>query len=129
VSFLSATLPGSVHDKTLADHADLHYPKDTTLRSDLGFLGYGPMVREHLQPKKSPDAGTDAGREAHQPQTRAAAVRAEHAMAGIKICRITKDVFRNLAEGLSDRVMNIATGLHNLRRAVTLPEQMLQRLF
>jgi hypothetical protein len=44
-------------------------------------------------------------------------VRAEHAIAGIKICRITKDVFRNLAEGLSDRVMNIATGLHNLRRA------------
>lgn len=43
-------------------------------------------------------------------------VRAEHAIAGIKICRITKDVFRNLAEGLSDRVMNIATALHNLRR-------------
>jgi hypothetical protein len=43
-------------------------------------------------------------------------VRAEHAIAGIKICRITKDVFRNLADGLSDRAMNIATGLHNLRR-------------
>lgn len=44
-------------------------------------------------------------------------VRAEHAIAGIKICRITKDVFRNLAEGLSDLVMSIATGLYNLRRA------------
>jgi hypothetical protein len=43
-------------------------------------------------------------------------VRAEHAIAGIKICRIAKDVFRNLAEGLSDLAMCIATSLHNFRR-------------
>lgn len=54
VSFLSATLPGSVHDKALADHADIHYPPSATLRSDLGFQGYRPEVHEHLQPKKSP---------------------------------------------------------------------------
>lgn len=54
VSFLSQTLPGSVHDKALADHVDIHYPKDATLRSDLGFYGYKPQVRQHLQPKKSP---------------------------------------------------------------------------
>jgi hypothetical protein len=54
VSFLSQTLPGSVHDKALADHVEIRYPKDATLRSDLGFLGYAPAVRAHLQPKKSP---------------------------------------------------------------------------
>ena len=54
VSFLRQTLPGSVHDKALADHAEIRYPKDATLRSDLGLLGYTPDVREHLQPKKSP---------------------------------------------------------------------------
>jgi hypothetical protein len=43
-------------------------------------------------------------------------VRAEHAIAGIKICRITKDEFRNLIEGLSDGAMAIATALHNFRR-------------
>lgn len=53
VSFLSQTLPGSVHDKKLADHANVHYHKQTTRRSDLGLLGYAPAVREHLQPKKS----------------------------------------------------------------------------
>lgn len=53
VSFLSPTLPGSVHDKALADHVQLRYPKGCTLRSDLGFLGYQPPVKEHLQPKKS----------------------------------------------------------------------------
>ncbi len=54
VSYLSPTLPGSVHDKALADHAKIDYPKAATLRSDLGFLGHQPNVREHLQPKKSP---------------------------------------------------------------------------
>ena len=56
VSFLSNTLPGSVHDKKLADHVRIQYPKNATLRSDLGLLGYSPEVREHLQPKKSPRA-------------------------------------------------------------------------
>lgn len=54
VSFLSQTLPGSVHDKKLAAHAAIRYPKEATLRSDLGLQGYEPDVREHLQPKKSP---------------------------------------------------------------------------
>jgi len=58
VSFLSPTLPGAVHDKTLADHVTIRYPSQSTLRSDLGFLGYAPRVREHLQPKKSPRAGS-----------------------------------------------------------------------
>ncbi len=54
VSFLSPTLPGVVHDKALADWVNIHYPPATTLRSDLGFYGYHPRVREHVQPKKSP---------------------------------------------------------------------------
>src|SRR3990172_2835765 len=54
VSYLSPTLPGSVHDKKVADQAEIHYPRHTTLRSDLGFQGYAPPVQAHLQPKKSP---------------------------------------------------------------------------
>lgn len=54
ISFLSKTLPGSVHDKAVADHAAIGFPKWACLRSDLGLLGYAPAVREHLQPKKSP---------------------------------------------------------------------------
>ena len=54
VSFLSQTLPGSVHDKKAADHAAIRYPRNATLRSDLGLQGYAPAVREHLQPKKNP---------------------------------------------------------------------------
>lgn len=42
-------------------------------------------------------------------------MRVEHAIAGIKISRIVKDQFRNTADGLSDAVMVITCGLHNLR--------------
>jgi hypothetical protein len=42
-------------------------------------------------------------------------VRVEHALAGVKRCRIVKDVLRNTAEELSDAVMEAACGLHNLR--------------
>lgn len=39
----------------------------------------------------------------------------EHAIAGVKRCRMVKDVLRLTKQGISDRVMEIACGLHNLR--------------
>lgn len=81
------------------------------------MLGYAPAVREHLQPKKPPRQELTAGEKRHNRKLARTRVRAEHAIAGITICRITKDVFRNYADGLSDLAMSVATGLHNLRRS------------
>ena len=39
----------------------------------------------------------------------------ENVIAGVKRCRIVKDVLRLTTEGLSDLVMEIACGLHNFR--------------
>lgn len=39
----------------------------------------------------------------------------EHVIAGVKRCRIVKDVLRLRRAGISDRVMEVACGLHNLR--------------
>ncbi len=39
----------------------------------------------------------------------------EHVIAGVKRCRIVKDILRLTTEGISDQVMEIACGLHNLR--------------
>jgi hypothetical protein len=39
----------------------------------------------------------------------------EHVIAGVKRCRIVKDVLRLTKKGVSDLVMEIACGLHNLR--------------
>jgi hypothetical protein len=45
----------------------------------------------------------------------------EHVIAGVKRCRIVKDVFRLTTEGVSDLVMEIACGLHNLRVSCRYP--------
>ena len=42
-------------------------------------------------------------------------VRVEHAICGAKRSRIVKDVLRNTKAGISDRVMEVACSLHNLR--------------
>jgi hypothetical protein len=39
----------------------------------------------------------------------------EHIIAGVKRCRIVKDVFRNTKLYFADQVMEIACGLHNFR--------------
>ena len=39
----------------------------------------------------------------------------EKVIAGVKRCRIVKEVLRLTTEGISDLVMEIACGLHNLR--------------
>ena len=39
----------------------------------------------------------------------------EHVIAGVKRCRIVRDVLRLTQEGMSDMVMELACGLHNLR--------------
>jgi hypothetical protein len=39
----------------------------------------------------------------------------ENVMAGVKRCRIVKDVLRLTTDGIADLVMEIACGLHNLR--------------
>jgi len=52
----------------------------------------------------------------------------EHAIAGVKRCRIVKDVLRLTTAGISDRVMEIACGLHNLRVACRHPVPLLDLL-
>lgn len=53
VAFLSATQPGSVHDKTVAEQATIRYPRGTHLEKDLGFAGYQPRGCKLGEPKKS----------------------------------------------------------------------------
>ncbi len=72
-----------------------------------------------LQPKKKPRKA-----ELSEPWKRLNAlvsqvrVGVEHAIAGVKRCRIVADAFRGLREGMVDAVMAGACGLHNLRCAM-----------
>ena len=47
----------------------------------------------------------------------------ENVIAGIKRCRIVKDLLRLTTAGISDVVMEIACGLHNLRVTCRQPQE------
>lgn len=116
VLYLSPTVTGNTHDKALADSCKVEFPPSSVLLQDTGFQGYAPPGVIVLQPKKKPrgKALTFADRWMNHliSQSR---ITVEHVIAGVKRCRIVKDVFRNTREGYDDIVMEIACGLHNHR--------------
>jgi hypothetical protein len=116
VVYLSQTYPGKTHDKKVAEQEAIQYPAHSTLTKDTGFQGYEPLGVWTIQPKKKPK-GKILGTVDQLSNRFIASVRIkiEHVLAGIKRCRIVKEVLRNTKDGFSDLVMQIACGLHNLR--------------
>jgi hypothetical protein len=116
VAYLSPTECGKTHDKKLADASNVVYPRGATLGKDTGFQGYDPRGVITFQPKKKPKGQdlslTERWLNKVVSSTR---VRVENVLAGVKRCRIVKEVFRNTKPGFSDRVMEVACGLHNFR--------------
>ncbi len=118
VVYLGRTAPGSVHDKKLADRSKLRFPADALLVKDTGLQGYEPPGIRTLQPKKKPKGRTLRPYEkAINRLISRARIVVEHAIAGVKRCRIVADTFRNWRRGLVDEVMLAACGLHNLRES------------
>ena len=95
VVYLGPTSAGSVHDKKLADESGLTSPPDALVVKDTGFQAYEPPDTATLQPKKP------RGRELHPIQKTInqviskVRVTVEHAIAGVKRCRVVADLFRN----------------------------------
>lgn len=98
VVYLGATSAGSVHDKKLAPESGLSFPADALVLEDAGFQGGEPPGCATLQPKKKP-----RGRELHPIQKTInqiisrVRVSVEHAIAGVKRCRIVADTLPQLA--------------------------------
>jgi hypothetical protein len=69
-----------------------------------------------FQPQKKPK-GKERSPEQREQNSLISRVRIviEHLIAGMKRCRIVKDVFRNTTAKYDDLVMEIACGLHNFR--------------
>ena len=116
VVYLGPTSAGSVHDKKLADESNLRLPPDARALQDTGFQGYAAAGGRTLQPAKKP-----RGRELYSWQkainklVSQVRVGVEHAICGVKRCRIVADTFRCWRKGLVDEVMLAASGLQNLR--------------
>jgi len=116
VKGLSRTLPGSVHDKKLADQTRWRWPEGGTVLADSGFAGYAPARTNMLLPRKKPRGKPlDAVWKAINRAIARLRVGVEHAIAGIKRCHIVADIYRNSKPGFEDAVMLSACGLHNFR--------------
>jgi hypothetical protein len=116
VAYLSPTEVGKKHDKKQADEAAIDYPLHATLGKDTGFQGYAPAHVLSWQPKKKPKGHDLEVADVFLNRVLSAArIVVEHTLAGVKPCHIVKDVFRNTQPGFSDRVMELACALHNLR--------------
>lgn len=116
VCYLSSTVPGKKHDKKVADEANLTFPLHCLLEQDTGFQGFAPEHVIILQPKKKPKGQDLTLAEKFINRLIAAArIIVENVIAGIKRCRIVKDVFRNTKDDVADLVIELACGLHNFR--------------
>lgn len=118
VAALSATRPGRVHDKKVAveEWAGRKFPRGKLLLGDGGFAGYQPVGTTLCRPvKRRRGEELSAFHREYNLGLNRARVTVEHALSGVKRCRIVSDEFRNRKLGFVDTVMELACGLHNFR--------------
>jgi hypothetical protein len=116
ILFLSDTYEGRVHDKKICDEEPFDFNKEIELLQDLGFLGHAPKNAKVQMPVKQSKYKklTDEEKQGNK-MISSKRVVVEHAISGIKRCRIVKDTFRYRRYGYDDLVMELACGLHNFR--------------
>jgi hypothetical protein len=113
---LSATVPGSKHDKQLADEQEHRFPPGSQLWKDTGYQGYEPAGIMTHQPTKKPKGGELTAPEKEQNRTISQErIGVEHSIGGAKVFHIVHDIYRNHKQGFVDLIMETACGLHNLR--------------
>ena len=103
IVWLSSTYKGHVHDKKICDEEPLLLPKGIRLWQDTGFIGHKPDGVEICMPKKKPK-GKELTCVEKQENKRISGVRikVEHAIGGMKKCRIVKERFRCHKFGFED---------------------------
>jgi hypothetical protein len=116
VVYLGPTYCGSTVDITMARQQKFRLPHGLELLVDLGFLGLRIAHVQVLLPHKKPRK-QELSQEQKDYNALLASARVvnEYAIGGIKRSRCVKDKFRNWKRGFDDKVMCLATALHNLR--------------
>lgn len=116
VLYLSATYEGSVHDKKICDEEPFEFHRELELLQDLGYQGHTPKNAMIQMPVKSSKYKKLTEKDKKENQMKSSRrVVIEHAISGVKRCKIVKDIFRYRRYGYDDMVMELACGLHNLR--------------
>ncbi len=112
---MSPTYSGRIQDVSIARQEQCTFPDAIRLFKDLGYQGYIPDNILEMAPIKKPK-GRALSTLQKWYNTAIAKVRVtvEHAIAGIKRCRIIKERCR-LHYNNRNRYLLLATALHNLR--------------
>ena len=120
--FLSPTVFGRIHDKTLMNTFDITQ-KNITFYADLAFVSWCPSDEiSVILPHKKPKNTKTEKRELTQDQKDfnkkhgAVRVRIENLFAHLKVMRILKDTIRNYKKGFKDLVIQTAASLYNFRK-------------
>jgi hypothetical protein len=119
ILWLSKTFDGHVHDKRIMDEQPVTLTRNIALWQDLGFLGHYPENVTIKMPVKKPK-GKNLTEEQKNFNRKISSFRVlvEHAICGVKKCRIVKERLRCRKFGFDDLVMLIACGLHNFRMSL-----------
>ena len=114
VIYLGPTVAGKKHDKKAAEEEEIAYPTNATLAKDTGFQGYEPagvLTRQPKTERPGVERGGQIPSSSHLQRPR-----------GCRKCdcrgETVSDCHRCLTSdhrNISDLVMEIACGLHNLR--------------
>jgi len=116
VLYLSETYEGSVHDKKICDEEPFEFQNEIELLQDLGYQGHAPenaIIQMPAKNSKYKKLTEEQRIENKLKSSRRIAI--EHAISGVKRCRIVKDTFRYRRYGYDDLVMELACGIHNFR--------------
>ncbi len=124
VVYLSATVEGKKHDKKLADESHISYPENASMGARYWFSRLSAKRRSGAatQKKVRGEQLTAIDKFFNKIISRVRIV-VENVISGVKRCRIVKDKLRLTKENISDVVMEIACGLHNLRVTFRQPMQ------
>lgn len=113
--YMSPAFSGSVHDKTIWDQIQVEL-SPLSLLADLGFIGIEKECSNVILPFKKPKKGelTELQKQVNKSIGKWR-VRIEHAFSGVKRLKIIRNKIRLKLYQVRDRIMRIASALHNLR--------------
>jgi len=115
---LGKTHPGRRHDKAMVEDDRMELPHGSRHWRDTGYQGLVLGNSIAHQPKKKPKgAELSAWDKFDNRCISMERVFVEHAIRGIKIHRIAKDILRNYRQGIEDLAVELATGMYNYRMA------------
>jgi Ulp1 family protease len=91
-------------------------PSGITLWQDIGFIGHSPK-NVTVKMSTGKPKGKDLSEKQKQQNSKISSFRiaVEHAIGGVKRCRILRERFKCHKYGFDDKVMPVACGLHNFR--------------